>query len=165
MNEEAVNEVFESLVGGLDYPMLIVTTAAGSEMAGCMVGFATQSSIDPARYLVCISKRNRTHRVAEGAAVLAVHFVSSDREDLAELFGGETGDEVDKFDRCEWREGPAGVPILEGCGNWFAGEILTRFDLGDHTGFLLRPIGGERAHPVDSFPFHRARRIEPGHDA
>lgn len=165
MNDETAKEVFESLVDDLEYPMLIVTTVAGSERAGCMVGFATQSSIDPPRYLVCISKRNRTHRVAESAPVLAVHFVPSEREDLAELFGGETGDEVDKFSRCDWREGPAGVPIVEGCGNWFAGEILERHDLGDHTGFLLRPIGGERAQPVDSFPFHRARRIEPGHDA
>jgi hypothetical protein len=31
--------------------------------------------------------------------------VAADGE-LAELFGGETGDEVDKFDRCEWRPGP-----------------------------------------------------------
>ncbi|HEX6117540.1 MAG TPA: flavin reductase family protein [Solirubrobacterales bacterium] len=159
------HEAFEALVGELEYPMLIVTAASGGERAGCLVGFATQSSIDPPRYLVCVSRRNRTHRVAERAAVLAVHFVPSDREDLAELFGGETGDEIDKFERCEWREGPEGAPIVDGCRNWFAGEVLARLDLGDHTGFLLRPFGGERGEPVDSFPFRRARWIAPGHDA
>ena len=40
---------------------------------------------------------------------------------LAELFGGETGDEVDKFARCAWHEGPEGVPMLDGCANRFVG--------------------------------------------
>jgi flavin reductase (DIM6/NTAB) family NADH-FMN oxidoreductase RutF len=158
-------EVFEELVGELEYPMLIVTTAADGERAGCLVGFATQTSIDPGRYLVCISRKNRTHRVAEQAPVLGVHFVPADREDLAELFGGETGDEVDKFERCDWREGPAGVPIVAGCANWFAGEVIERVELGDHTGFVLAPVGGEAGEPVDQFSFHRARRIDPGHEA
>ena len=159
------SEVFETLVGELEYPMLVVTTNAGGERAGCLVGFATQTSIDPGRYLVCISKANRTHRVATGADALAVHFLPADREDLAELFGGETGDEVDKFERCDWRDGPASLPIVDGCENWFAGEILERMDLGDHTGFLLEPIDGEQGAPVSQFPFHRARRIDPGHEA
>ena len=158
-------EVFESLVGELEYPMLIVTAAARGERSGCLVGFATQTSIDPGRYLVCLSQKNRTHRVARDAAVLGVHFLPRDREDLAELFGGETGDEVDKFERCEWREGPEGAPIVAGCRNWFCGEIVARSELGDHTGFLLAPIAGERGDDMSQFPFHRARRIDPGHEA
>ena len=158
-------EVFESLVGELEYPMLIVTAAAGEERAGCLIGFATQTSIDPGRYLVCISRKNRTHRVAARAGVLVVHFLRSDQDELAQLFGGETGDEVDKFERCDWREGPAGTPIVEACGNWFAGEVVERVDLGDHTGFLLSPIAGEQREQVDQFSFHRARRIDPGHEA
>lgn len=35
----------------LDYPMLIVTTRSGGELDGCLVGFSTQCSIDPARFL------------------------------------------------------------------------------------------------------------------
>jgi flavin reductase (DIM6/NTAB) family NADH-FMN oxidoreductase RutF len=165
MEEADATDVFESLVGELEYPMLVVTAAAGDERAGCLVGFATQTSIDPGRYLVCISRSNRTHRVAAEAPVLAVHFLSSERHDLAELFGGETGDEVDKFEHCDWRAGPAGVPVLEGCRNWFAGEVIERHDLGDHSGFLLAPVAGERGEPVRPFPSARARRIDPGHDA
>ncbi len=158
-------ETFNELVGELDYPMVIVTVAAGEERAGCLVGFATQCSIDPPRYLVCISQNNRTYRVACEAGALAVHFVPDDAGELVELFGGETGDDVDKFARCEWREGPRGLPILERCGNWFAGAILARHDAGDHDAFLLEPIAAERRHAVRPFPFHRAKRIEPGHEA
>ena len=157
-------DLFDSLVGELEYPMLIVTAAASGERAGCLVGFATQTSIDPGRYLVCISRANQTHRVASEADALAVHFLPADREDLAELFGGETGDEVDKFERCEWRPGPGGTPVLDRCENWFAGEVLERLDLGDHTGYLLRPLEGARGDPVSQFSFRRARRIDPGHE-
>ena len=63
------------LVSALDYPMFIVTVAAGDERAGCLVGFATQCSIDPPRFLVCISDKNRTFRVARDADTMVVHLV------------------------------------------------------------------------------------------
>ena len=156
---------FNALVADLDYPMVVVTTAAGSELAGCLVGFATQCSIDPPRFLVCISKQNRTYRVARGAELLAVHFLPADATDLAELFGGETGDRVDKFARCEWRPGPGGVPLLERCRNRFVGSIDTSVDLGDHVAFVLAPVMAEKGHGGGQFPFHRAKRIEAGHEA
>lgn len=156
---------FHRLTGELDYPMFIATTRAGDQRAGCLLGFATQCSIDPPRFLLCLSDKNRTCRVAMRASALAVHFVPASATQLAELFGGTTGDEVDKFARCEWREGPDGLPILAECDNWFAGTILTRHDLGDHVGFLLDPIAASSGTPLDEFTFHRARRIEPGHEA
>jgi flavin reductase (DIM6/NTAB) family NADH-FMN oxidoreductase RutF len=156
---------FEDLVGGLDYPMFIVTTRSGEELAGCLIGFATQCSIDPPLFFVCLSEKNRTCRVARDADSLAVHFVPSSAEDLVELFGGETGDEVDKFAQCAWSEGPAGLPILDQCDNWFVGTILARHDFGDHVGFLLQPAEARSGTPFDEFTFHRARPIEPGHEA
>jgi flavin reductase (DIM6/NTAB) family NADH-FMN oxidoreductase RutF len=155
---------FDDLVSELDYPMFIVTTAAGGERSGCLVGFATQASIDPSRFLVCLSVKNHTYRVARAATHLAVHFVPADREDLAELFGGETGDEVDKFARTEWHEGPGGVPLVDGCANRFAGLILERLDFGDHVGHLLEPVAVEYGTQGAEFTFHRARQIHPGHE-
>ena len=148
----------------LDYPMFIVTATNGRERSGCLIGFATQCSIQPPRFLVCLSDKNRTYRVAREARVLGVHLVPADAEELAELFGSQTGDEVDKFERCSWHEGPEGTPILDECENWFAGRVLETLDAGDHRAFLLEPVearGGERGRP---FTFHRAKRIEPGHE-
>jgi flavin reductase (DIM6/NTAB) family NADH-FMN oxidoreductase RutF len=158
-------ETFNDLVGELDYPMLIVTAADGDERAGCLVGFATQTSIDPSRFLVCLSRKNRTYRVACGSDTLAVHFVPADAGDLAELFGGETGDEVDKFARVDWHDGPHGVPVLAACPNWFAGRVLERLDTGDHVGFLLEPLTAEHGASGEEFTLHRAKRIDPGHEA
>jgi len=156
---------FVRLMAQLDYSLLIVTVASGEERAGCLVGFASQVSIHPPRFLVGLSVKNRTYRVASaGAEVLVVHFVPEHAEELAELFGGDTGDEVDKFARCRWRPGPDGTPVLTELEDWFAGRVLERIPFGDHEGFLLEPIDGQTHRSGSPLTFRRAKRIEPGHN-
>ena len=161
----AAEETFQELVAQLDYPMFIATVAAGGERSGCLIGFATQSSIHPPRFLAGISDKNRTYRVARDAGTMAIHLVPEDASELAELFGGETGDEVDKFARCEWHEGPDGVPLVDGCPNRFVGRIIERVDFGDHVGIVLEPFLAEVQEDLGQLTFHRAKRIEPGHEA
>ena len=161
----AAEETFQRLVAQLDYPMFIATVAAGDERAGCLIGFATQCSIHPARFLAGISDKNRTFRVARGAGSMAIHLVPESVAELAELFGGETGDEVDKFERSAWRPGPDGVPLLDDCPNRFVGRILERIDFGDHVGVVLEPFFAEEDEQSGQLGFHRAKRIEPGHEA
>ena len=96
---------------------------------------------------------------------MAVHLVPADAAELAELFGGRTGDEIDKFERCAWHEGPHGQPILDDCPSWFVGSVVDRTVLGDHVGFLLEPRAA-RHEPGDSgLDFQRVRGIEAGHEA
>ena len=161
----STEQTFQELVAQLDYPMFIATVAADGERAGCLIGFATQASIHPPRFLAGISDKNRTHRVALRAGSMAIHLVPADATELAELFGGETGDEVDKFERCAWQPGPDGVPLLDECPNRFVGRIIERVDFGDHTGHVLEPIAAEADEESGQLGFHRAQRIEPGHEA
>jgi flavin reductase (DIM6/NTAB) family NADH-FMN oxidoreductase RutF len=156
---------FDGLMGELDYSMFIVTAAAGDRREGCLVGFAAQTSVDPPRFLVCLSEKNRTTRLASEVDHLAVHFVPAQAEELAELFGGTTGDDQDKFARCAWQAGPEGLPILDECENWFVGRVVERMDLGDHIGHLLEPEVSCHGATGPEFSFHRAKRIDSGHDA
>ena len=160
----SVEKTFNALVGDLEYPMFIVTARAGDEPLGCLVGFATQTSIDPPRFLVCLSQATTpTAAAATRAARRALR--PRDAGGLAELFGGETGDEVDKFARTGWHEGPEGVPLLDDCANRFVGRVLGALDAGDHDAFLLEPVAAEPARGPSEFTFHRAKRITPGHAA
>jgi flavin reductase (DIM6/NTAB) family NADH-FMN oxidoreductase RutF len=160
----AMSDEFQRLVATLDYPMFVVTAASsdGTERSGCLVGFASQCSIHPPRFMVWISVMNHTYDVARWATHLGVHVVG---RQLAELFGGETGDEVDKFARCRWHVGPNGVPVLDGATGWFVGRVVDRLDTGDHLGFLLEPV--EASAPDDdqeSVTFQQVKGLEPGHD-
>jgi flavin reductase (DIM6/NTAB) family NADH-FMN oxidoreductase RutF len=125
----------------LDPAMLVVTVRAGDERSGCLVGFHAQSSIDPLRYEVRISKANHTFRVALAADVFTLHLLGEGDRALATLFGETTGDEIDKFARCAWREGTGGAPLLDDC----ATRVLARpvgyhDDGGDHVGFVVEPF-------------------------
>ncbi|MFD5409272.1 flavin reductase family protein [Streptomyces nojiriensis] len=151
----------------LDGPVYVVTAASGGERDGCLVGFASQCSIDPPRFTVWLSIANRTYQVAREADHLTVHLLHHDDRALAELFGGETGDRVDKFARVGWRPGRAGSPILEQVTTWFTGRIEGRIEGGDHVGFLLAPV--EVCPPIASPPpllrYRELYDLEPGHPA
>jgi flavin reductase (DIM6/NTAB) family NADH-FMN oxidoreductase RutF len=158
-------EAFQAFVEGLDYPMFVVTTTDGTERSGALVGFTTQVSIDPPRLLVCLSVRNHTYRVALGARLLAVHVLGEDQRPLSELFGEQTGDEVDKFDRCSWRSGPGGVPLLDGALRLVVGRVLEQVPFGDHVGFLLEPVMVEAESTAEGLMFEDVKDMDPGHDA
>ncbi|WP_395358581.1 flavin reductase family protein [Streptomyces sp. YH02] len=153
---------------GLDGPMYVVTAAADGEPAGCLVGFASQCSIDPPRFAVWLSVANRTYRVAREAEYLTVHLLHRDERALAELFGEETGDRVDKFAKVGWRPGEAGSPVLEQLTTWFTGRIEGRIDGGDHMGFVLAPVAVSppaEGPPSALLRYRELRDLEPGHPA
>ncbi len=164
-----VEQAFDTLLASLDFPMFIATTAAADddERSGCLMGFATQSSIHPPHFLACISVENHTARVAARAEHLAVHLIPRERMDMAELFGHETGDEVDKFADCRWTPGPGGVPLLDACPVRFVGLILERVPLGDHTGYVLEPVAAEGSAPGpgDYLRFQDVKDLDAGHPA
>jgi flavin reductase (DIM6/NTAB) family NADH-FMN oxidoreductase RutF len=158
---------FAALAARFDPPLVIVTTAAQGRRAGCVVGFHGQSSIDPARYAVWISKANLTYRVALLASHLVVHRLDAEHHDLARLLGGTTGDDVDKFAGIGHEEGPGGAPILVDCQDRLVLQRIGMWDDGgDHVCFVGEPIDvtvgeihGEPLRVSD------AQDVDPGHDS
>ncbi|MGH9084772.1 MAG: flavin reductase family protein [Acidimicrobiales bacterium] len=162
MREPELGDVAEVL----DPAMVVVTVAADGEVDGCLVGFHSQCSIDPPRYAVWLSVANRTHELALRADRLAVHVLGAADHDLASLFGGQTGDDVDKLAQCAWTPGPGGVPVLDRCTTRVVGRIVaSATDTGDHDVFVLdvEDIGAE----AGSAPLRlrAVTDIEPGHEA
>ncbi len=157
---------FDDLVAAMDGAMVVVTVAHGEERDGCLVGFHSQASIDPPRYAVWLSTANRTWTLAERADVLAVHLLGADQHALAALFGGQTGDEVDKLARTTWEAGPGGVPLLVACRNRLVGAIVDRHDVGgDHVCVALRPTQTSCETPGHPLRLSAVTDIEPGHPA
>jgi flavin reductase (DIM6/NTAB) family NADH-FMN oxidoreductase RutF len=138
---------------------------AGSATAAWS-GYASQTSIDPPRFLVCISVANATYRHAQRASELAVHQVPADRPDLAQLFGGTTADDgVDKFEHCRWTPARGGLPLLDDCPTRMIGAVVDRHLLGDHEGFSLVPLQVEADPARPPLRTADAPHIRPGHPA
>ncbi|GGX09558.1 oxidoreductase [Streptomyces chryseus] len=158
---------FDTFTDLLDYPMYLVTAATADERAGCLVGFASQSSIDPPRFVVWLSRANHTYRVARRASHLGVHLLRREDKAPAALFGGETGDSVDKFTRVAWRPEAGGTPVLDEACAWFVGRVREHFDGGDHVGFLLEPVACSPRPPgrPQLLAFTDVTDLTPGHPA
>jgi flavin reductase (DIM6/NTAB) family NADH-FMN oxidoreductase RutF len=128
-----MSETFDGLIGSLDPALVVVTTALDGERAGCLVGFHAQSSIDPARYCLWLSKANHTYRIAQRSSHLAVHLLAEADTDLAKWFGTQSGDDVDKFADLAVSEGDGGAPLLDRCPRRFVLQRVALLDEGsDH---------------------------------
>jgi flavin reductase (DIM6/NTAB) family NADH-FMN oxidoreductase RutF len=161
-----VGDEFNRLVGAIDYPMFVVTAAAGEERDGSLVGFAMQCSIDPPEFMLGLSVENRTTEIAANAETLAVHLIPKRRRDLAELFGGTTKDDgVDKLARVDWSPGPGGAPVVKDLPTHFVGRVKQRLDWdGDHVGYVLTPVDATFAGDGPWLTFQDVKDIDPGHD-
>lgn len=143
--------------------MVVVTAASAGRRAGCLVGFASQVSVRPPRFLVALSTANHTYRVATGASVLAVHLIDRADQASAELFGTTSGDDIDKFTRCGWSPGPDGVPVLDGATAVLIGRVLERISFGDHVGHLLEPMSVTVRRAAPPYTLEQGMRLEPAH--
>jgi flavin reductase (DIM6/NTAB) family NADH-FMN oxidoreductase RutF len=144
---------------------VVTTVAADGERSGCLAGFLTQCSIEPPRFLVCLSKANHTLGVAARARGLGVHLLGTDQAATASLFGEPTGDEVDKFAEVGWHPGILGVPVLDDCSAWMEVRIIERFDAGDHVALLTLPVVGGAGRRSGVMTNRDAPPLEAGHPA
>jgi flavin reductase (DIM6/NTAB) family NADH-FMN oxidoreductase RutF len=158
---------YDTLVAGADATLVVVTASYRGERGGCLVGFHCQCSIEPARHAIWLSKANHTCRVALQASHLGVHFLGRDDHELARLFGEQTGDEVDKFERCDTVDGPHGVPLLDACPDRMVGRRRTSMDDGsDHICFVVEPVEVQRgADGRVPMRLSDASDLTPGHAA
>jgi flavin reductase (DIM6/NTAB) family NADH-FMN oxidoreductase RutF len=160
------SELERCLTSSLNSPLLVVTTWNGRERAGCVVGFSTQCSIAPARFAIWLSKANHTYRVGLHTDRFVVHFLTDADHAVAHLFGTFTGDEVDKFSRCDWEPDPDGVPLLSACPNRFRGRRTALLDDGsDHVCIILEPLEVSSSGPFTPLRHSDVTDIEAGHPA
>jgi flavin reductase (DIM6/NTAB) family NADH-FMN oxidoreductase RutF len=157
-------DVASALTDRVDQAMFVITAANGDgEHSGCLAGFVTQCSIDPTRFLVCVSRVNHTFGVVQSASAIGLHLLGGDQAGLASLFGELTGDDVDKFAHCRWSPGRMGAPILAECAAWIEGSIDARFDAGDHQALLVAPVDGGPGPCAGTLVSQQARDFDPGH--
>jgi flavin reductase (DIM6/NTAB) family NADH-FMN oxidoreductase RutF len=155
----------DAMTSTANYPLYVVTAADDDEISGCLAGFVTQSSIEPVRFIICISKSNHTFAVAENSASLALHLLGSDQRAMASLFGETTGDVVDKFAGVAWTRGGNGAPVLADCAAWIEGSVVNRMSAGDHEAFFVTVSDGGPGTHRGCLMLDDAGDFTPGHRA
>ena len=157
---------FDTLMASLDPPLVVVTTAAEGTLAGCVVGFHSQSSIDAEGYSFWLSKANHTYRTSLRSGHFAVHFLAEDDLALAERFGTQSGEDVDKFEGLGIDLDEHGVPMVRDCPRRLLLDRVAVLDEGgDHVCITTRVRAAETAGPFTPLRLSQADHLDPGHEA
>lgn len=160
------DDSFTRLMASVDPPLVVLTTTAEDEPAGCLVGFHAQSSIDPQHDCVWLSKANHTYRVGLRAVHFAVHFLTREDLALAERFGTRTGEDTDKFAGLDVDLDAHGVPLLRACPNRLVLERIALLDDGsDHVCLTTRVTAAQTARGFEPLRVSDATHLDPGHDS
>jgi flavin reductase (DIM6/NTAB) family NADH-FMN oxidoreductase RutF len=160
------SDELSDLLTSMDPPMVLVTTAAEGEWAGCLVGFHGRSSIDPGHYSVWLSKANHTYRVALRAKHFAVHALTTDDTALAERFGTRTGEDEDKFAGLDTVVDEYGVPLLTACQHRMTLDKIAVLDAGgDHVCIVAGVRSARTPSPFTPLRLSAVEHLTPGHEA
>lgn len=133
-----------------------VITAQGS--AG-PVGFTATSlasvSAEPPLVSFGISTGASSWPAISGTGHVGVHILGEHQHDLAATFA-RSG--ADRFGApTVWREGPEGVPVLDGVLAWLVCRIVARVPAGDHRIVLAEVLLGDPAGPGRPLLYHQGR--------
>ena len=160
------DDPFGALMASTDPPLIVVTTVAEDERAGCLVGFHAQSSIDPQHYCIWLSKANHTYRVGLRATHFGVHFLTTADLAIAKRFGTLTGEDTDKFAGVDLDVDPHGVPLLAACPNRMSLERIALLDEGsDHVCVTNRVTSSHTGGRFEPLRVSSAIHLDPGHDS
>jgi flavin reductase (DIM6/NTAB) family NADH-FMN oxidoreductase RutF len=161
-----MSDDFSTVMASIDPALVVVTTGAAGEQAGCLVGFHSQSSMSPGHYCLWLSKANHTFRTAQLASHFAVHFLTEEDLPVAEHFGTISGEDTDKFAGVEIASREHGVPLLAACPNRMVLErIAVLDDGGDHVCVTTKVLGTRSAGRFAPLRVSDASHLEPGHAA
>ncbi|MDW4905746.1 flavin reductase family protein [Streptomyces sp. ADMS] len=133
-----------------------VITARGS--AG-PVGFTATSlasvSAEPPLVSFGISTGASSWPAISAAAHVGVHILGEHQRELAATFA-RSG--ADRFGApTAWREGPEGVPVLDGVLAWLVCRPIARVPAGDHRVVLAEVVVGDPTGPGRPLLYHQGR--------
>jgi flavin reductase ActVB len=112
----------------------VVTTRDGEgRPCGLTASAFTAVSLDPPLVLVCVDRAATAHPAVERHGWFAVNVLARSQELLSRQFAASGGD---KFAGVPFRDGHAGLPVLEGVLAALECRLVERHAGGDHTIFV-----------------------------
>lgn len=133
-------EQFRSLLGHFTSGVTVATAIdAQGRVAGMTASAVASVSLNPPLLLVCVNHDDRFHEVLTAASTFAINVLAQDQESLSRQFAGDADG---RFRNVRYREGPGGLPLLEGVVACIICERWSTIPTGDHTVFIGRVVDG-----------------------
>jgi flavin reductase (DIM6/NTAB) family NADH-FMN oxidoreductase RutF len=108
---------------------IVTALADNGEPIGLTVNSFNSVSLDPPLVLWSLGLRSSAFSAFERAERYAIHILSADQKDIAELFARRG---ADRFAALDWAPGVFGAPVIAGAAALFECRARSRHVEGDH---------------------------------
>ncbi|MEV0126097.1 flavin reductase family protein [Streptomyces sp. NPDC050703] len=119
----------------------VITAAHGGRPVGFTATSLTSVSADPPMVSFGVGTGASSWPAIRETGHVGVHILGEHQQELAATFA-RSG--ADRFGApTAWREGPEGVPVLDGTPAWLVCRIVARVPAGDHRLVLAEAVAGD----------------------
>ncbi len=133
----------------MSYGIYLITSGNEKHPSGYIANTAFQVTAEPPKLAISCHKENTSATVIENSGVFAVSVLEKDCDaGLIGLFGYQSGNEAEKFERVNYKSGKNGAPvILTHSVAYFECMVVDKFDVGSHYLFIGEVTEGELVEP------------------
>lgn len=133
----------------------VITARGDAGPVGFTATSLTSVSAEPPLLSFGIGTGSSSWPAVSEAEYVGVHLLGDHQEDLAATFA-RSG--ADRFAApTAWREGPEGVPVLDGVLSWLVCRVAGRVPAGDHRIVLAEVLLGDLTGAGSPLVYHQGR--------
>ncbi|MFI8817844.1 MULTISPECIES: flavin reductase family protein [unclassified Streptomyces] len=132
-----------------------VITAAGDGPVGFTATSLNSVAAEPPLISFGVGTSSSSWPVIADAEHIGVHILGEHQEELAARFARSGADRFGPA--TDWREGPEGVPLLDGVPAWLVCRVVDRIPAGDHRIVIAQAVVGDPAGGGRPLVYHQGR--------
>jgi 3-hydroxy-9,10-secoandrosta-1,3,5(10)-triene-9,17-dione monooxygenase reductase component len=136
----------------------VVTTLDDGRPVGITVNALSSVSLDPPLVMVAVDRTRRITPALRATGRFAVNILSEDQQALSDCFAGApVTPDREAFCGAAWRQGPAGLPLLEGAIATLECTTVETIGAGDHDLLVARvdSLSSAEDHPMPLLYYRR----------
>ncbi|MET9732170.1 flavin reductase family protein [Streptomyces sp. NPDC006458] len=148
---ELLRSVFRRHAAGV----AVITARGAAGPVGFTATSLTSVSAEPPMISFGIGTGASSWPAISEAGHVGVHILGEHQQELAATFARSGADRFGPS--TAWREGPEGVPLLDGVPAWLLGRVVSRVPAGDHRLVLAEVVLGDPAGAGRPLLYHQGR--------
>ncbi|MCF8404809.1 MAG: flavin reductase [Bacteroidales bacterium] len=133
----------------MSYGIYLISSKYENDKCGYIANTAFQVTAEPPQIAISCHKDNTSATIIEKSGVFAVSVLEKNTDaGLIGLFGYQSGNEEEKFERVSYLEGKNGAPVITTHAvAYFECKVVDKFDVGSHYLFIGEVTEGELLAP------------------
>lgn len=136
----------------------VVTVDNGGTPLGFTANSFASVSLDPPLLQVSIARTSRNYAAVTQGKGFAINILAEDQKEVSNTFARPV---EDRFATVEWKNGPAGNPVIGGVAAWFDCVTHRVIEAGDHAILIGRVVDFENTASA-GLGYFRGAYIQPG---